>query len=105
MLAGRILGAVDALVLQGGEERLGHRVIIADSGTPDGMPDAVFLQRFRELLGRLVTTAIGAEDRLLGKRVIACGQLDDLLDAWCIVLFVRGSANHILRIAYDKRRQ
>src|SRR5689334_2016014 len=60
MLAGRILGAVDALVLQDGEERLGHRVIIADSGTPDGMPDAVFLQRFRELLGRVVTAAISS---------------------------------------------
>src|SRR5689334_6521259 len=105
MLAGRILGAVDALVLQGGEERLGHRVIIADSGTPGGMPDAVFLQRFRELLGRVVTAAIGVEDRLLGKRVTAGGHLDGLLDERCLVVIVRGPANHFFRMAVDNRGQ
>jgi hypothetical protein len=33
MLAGRILGAVDALVLQRGEERFGHRIIVAYPGS------------------------------------------------------------------------
>jgi hypothetical protein len=32
VLAGRIPGAVDALVLQRGEERLGHRIVVTLTG-------------------------------------------------------------------------
>src|SRR5260370_39818424 len=46
----RILGAVDALILQRGEERLGHRVIVAYPGAADGLPQPVTLQRRGELL-------------------------------------------------------
>ena len=59
MLASRILGPVDALVLQRGEERLGHRIIVAYPGTADGLPEIKLFQRLRELLGRVVATAVG----------------------------------------------
>ena len=32
---GRVGGAVDEFVLQAGEERFGHRVVLANPGTPD----------------------------------------------------------------------
>jgi len=54
MLAGRILGTVDALVLQSGEERFGHRIIVTYPGAADGMPEAIFLQRAGELLRRVI---------------------------------------------------
>ena len=59
MLAGRILGAVDTLVLQRSEERFSHRIIVAYPGAPDGMPDIISLQRPGELTGRVVAPAIG----------------------------------------------
>ena len=34
---GRILGAINAFVLQCREERLGHRIVIADSGAAGGV--------------------------------------------------------------------
>src|SRR5204863_6742193 len=46
--AGRVLGAVDPLVLQGGEERFGHRVVVAGPGPADGLPDVQVTQRCRE---------------------------------------------------------
>jgi len=61
VLAGRILGPVDAFVLQCGEERFGHRVIVAYSGAADGMPEVMFLQRPGELLGCVVAAAVGVK--------------------------------------------
>jgi len=80
VLTGRILGAVNALVLQCREERLGHRIVIADPGAAGGVPEAVFLQRRGELAGRVIAAAIGVEDRILGERVAAGRHLDGLLD-------------------------
>ena len=62
VLAGRILGTVDALVLQSGEERFGHRIIVAYPGAADGMPDAIFLQRTGKLPGRVIAAAVGVEN-------------------------------------------
>ena len=55
VLTSRILGAVNALVLQRGEERLGHPIIVADPGTAGGLPEAMYLQRLSELTGRIIT--------------------------------------------------
>ena len=48
MFTGRILGAVDAFVLKRGEERLGHRIIVADPGAADGLPEIMHLQRLSD---------------------------------------------------------
>ena len=42
VLTGRILGTVDALVLQRSEKRFGHRIIITYPGAADGMPQVMF---------------------------------------------------------------
>jgi hypothetical protein len=101
VLAGRILGAVNALVLECREERLGHRIVIADSGPAGRVPEAVFLQRHRELAGRVIAAAIGVEDRILGERVVAGRHLDSLLDERGLVVIVRGPPDHRLRVAVD----
>jgi hypothetical protein len=61
VLTGRILGAVNALVLQCREERLGHRIVVTDPGTADRVPEAVFLQRRRELAGSVIAAAIAVK--------------------------------------------
>ena len=63
VLTGRILGAIDTLVLQRREERLGHRIIVADPGAADGLPEAVLLQRLSELAGRVVAAAIAVKPK------------------------------------------
>ena len=103
--AGRVLGAVDPLVLQGGEERFGHRIIVAYPGAPDGMPEVIFPQRPGELLGRVVAAAVGVENGILGERIIAGGHLYGLLDERRLVVVVCRPADHFLRVAVDNRRQ
>src|SRR6266446_1350470 len=105
MLASRILGPVDALVLQRGEERLGHRIIVAYPGTADGLPEIKFLQRLRELPGRVVAAAVRMENSILGKGIIAGSHLDGLLDERGLVVIVRRPADHFFRMAVDDRRQ
>jgi hypothetical protein len=61
---------VDQLILERGVERLGHRVVVADPGAPDGMPDIVPLQRLRELPGRVVAASVGMEDRFRASRLL-----------------------------------
>ena len=39
VLPGRILGPVDALVLQRGEERLRHSIVVADAGAADRLAE------------------------------------------------------------------
>src|ERR1035441_3671588 len=102
MLAGRILGAVDTIVLQHGEERFGHRIVVTDPSTPDGMPENMLLQRLSELPGRVVAAAVGMENSILSERVITGGHLDRLLDERRLVVIVRRPADHFLRIAVDK---
>src|ERR1017187_7295047 len=105
VLAGRIPGAVDALVLQRGEERLGHRIVVTDPGAADGLPENTLLQRLSELPGRVVAAAVGMENSILSERVITGGHLDRLLDERRLVVIVRPPADHFLRIAVDTRRQ
>src|ERR1022692_3295235 len=71
VLTGRILGTVNALVLQSGEERLRDRIIVTYPGAPDGMPEAIFLQRAGELLRRVIAAAVGVENSMPGEREIA----------------------------------
>jgi hypothetical protein len=80
MLTSGILGAIDAFVLQRREERFRHRIIVADPGAADGLPEAVLLQRPGELAGRVVTAAIRMKNRTRIERIIAGGHLDSLLD-------------------------
>src|SRR5689334_15726771 len=105
MLTGRILGAVDTLVLKRGEERLGHRIIVADPGAADGLPEVMHLQRPGELTGRVVAAAVRMENGTLSERVIAGSHLDGLLDERSLVIIARGPADHRLRVAVDNRRQ
>ena len=98
MLAGRILGAVDTLVLQRGEERLRHGIVVTYPGAADGLPEVMYLQRPGELTGRVVTAAVRMENSILGKRVIAGSHLDSLLDERSPVIIVHGPADHGLRM-------
>src|SRR4030088_1682893 len=41
VLTSRILGAVNALVFQRREERLGHRIVVTDPGTACRLPEGV----------------------------------------------------------------
>ena len=68
VLTSRILGPVDTLVLQCGEERFGHGIIVADPGAADGMPEVMLLQRPCELLGCVVAAAVGVEMALSARR-------------------------------------
>ena len=63
----RILGAVNTLVLKRGEERLGHRIIVADPGAADGLPEVIFLQRLSELPGRVIAAAVRMENSILSE--------------------------------------
>src|SRR5271169_3966683 len=105
MLTSRILGTVDTLVLKRSEERLRHRIVIADPGTADGLPEVMYLQRPGELTGRVVTAAVRMENSTLSERVIAGSHLDSLLDERSLVIVVHGPADHGLRVAVDNRRQ
>src|SRR6266851_10181761 len=99
MLTGRILGAVDALVLQSGEERFGHRIVVADPGAPDGMPEVIFSQRLRELPGCVVAAPVGVKNSILSERMIAGGHLDCLLDERGLVVIAGRPADHFFRMA------
>jgi len=78
VLPGRILGPVNALVLQRREERLGHRIVVTDPGTAYGLPEAVLLQRRGELAGRVIAAAIGVKNSILSERVIAGRNLEEV---------------------------
>ena len=54
MLAGRILSTVNPLVLQCGEERFGHRIVITDSCAADRMPDIMLCQRPGRIAGCVI---------------------------------------------------
>jgi hypothetical protein len=69
------------------------------------MPKIVFLQRFRELQGRVVAAAIRVENSILGKRMIAGCHLDGLLDQRRFVVIVRRPADHFFCMAVDDRGQ
>src|SRR6478752_9391889 len=105
MLAGRVLGAVDTLVLKRGEERLRHRIVVTYPGAADGLPEVMYLQRPGELTGRVVAATVRMENSTLSERVIAGSHLDSLLDQRCLVIIVHGPADHGLRVAVDNRRQ
>jgi hypothetical protein len=61
VLAGGILGTVNAFILQRSEERFGHRIIVADPSTAGGLPEIMLLQRPDELLRCVVAAAIGVK--------------------------------------------
>src|ERR1039457_4195862 len=105
VLTGRILGTVNALVLQSGEERLRHRIIVTYPGAPDGMPEAIFLQRAGELLRRVIAAAVGVENSMPGEREIAGSHLDGLLDERRLVVIARSPADYFFCMAVDDRRQ
>src|SRR6185437_6342658 len=105
MLPSRIFGPVNPLVLQCGEERPGHRIIVTGPGAPGGLPDTVFLQRRRELAGRVIAAAIRMEDRIAGEPVIAGGHLDRPLDERGFVIIAHRPADYRLRVAVDDGRQ
>src|SRR5258708_4341174 len=105
MVASRILGAVDALVLKRSKERLGHRIIVTYSGMADGLPEVISLQRPGELTGRVVAAAIRMENSTSGERVITGGHLDSLLDERGLIIIVRRPADHGFRMAVDNRRK
>jgi hypothetical protein len=67
---------VDTLVLQSSEERFGHRVVVADSGAADRLPEVMLLQRPGELLRGVIAAAIGMENRIAGEGIVAGGHLD-----------------------------
>src|ERR1019366_3783753 len=66
-----IFGAVHPLILQGGEERFGHRIVIANPCAASRVPDLVILQRPREPGRSVIAAAAAVEYRALGERVIA----------------------------------
>ena len=101
----RILGTMDPLVLQGSEERFSHRIVVTDPRTPDRMPEIMPAQGRGELLGRIITAAIGVENSSVCERMIADGHLDRLLDKRGPVVIIRGPADHLFRMAVDDRRQ
>ena len=68
--AGGVLRAVDPLVLQCSEERLRHRIIVADLGAADGLPEVMLFQRRRELAGCVITAAVGVKDSILAEPVL-----------------------------------
>src|SRR5271168_215552 len=104
MLTGRILGAVDTLVLKCGEERLRHSIIVTYPGAADGLPEVMHLQRPGELTGRVIAAAVRMENSPLSEGVIAGSHLDSLLDERSLVIIVYGPADHRLRVAVDNRR-
>jgi len=105
VLLGRVLGPVDALVLQRGEERLRHSIVVTDAGAADGLADIMPFQRRRELARRVIAAAVGVEDGIPGERVITDGHLDRLLDQRGLVVITRRPADHFLAMAVNDRRQ
>src|ERR1700730_17211294 len=97
MLTGRILGAVDTLVLKRGEERLRHSIVVTYPGAADGLLEVMYLQRPGELTGRVVAAAVRMENSTLSERVIAGSHLDSPLDKRSLVIIARGPADHSLR--------
>ena len=49
VLTSRILGTVSSLIFRYSEERLGHRIIVANPGAADSMTEIMPLKRRREL--------------------------------------------------------
>ena len=45
---------VQQLTLEGGEKALRHRIVVADPGAADGLPENMLPQRLSELPGRVV---------------------------------------------------
>ena len=105
VLTSRILGAVNALVLQSSEERLRHRIVVTDPGAADGLPEVMHLQRLSELAGRVVAAAVRMENSTRSERAIAGSHLDSLLDKRGLVIIIHGPADHGFRVAIDNRRQ
>jgi hypothetical protein len=70
MLTGRVFGAVNAFVFQGGEERFSHGVVVADPGAAYGLPDTEGGQCCGELAGCVIAATVGMEYCLRGDRVV-----------------------------------
>ena len=58
-----------------GQDTRRHRVIVANSGPADRMPELVMLQSPGELAGCVIASAIRVEDRLLGKNMVPGGHV------------------------------
>src|SRR6188472_3293506 len=79
-LSGRVDHVVDPFVLQGGEERLGERVVPANAGAAEGMPEPESVQG-GPVLGRgVLRAAVGVHDTVGFQVVVVAGHLQRICD-------------------------
>src|SRR6266581_5003311 len=76
----RVDGAVNALDLHRGVERLGQRIVETYASAADGLTYPQPFQHRRELSGSIVTAAVGVKHRARRKAEITGGHLDGLSD-------------------------
>ena len=101
----RVLGSVDELVFQYREERLGHGIVVAHSGAPDGLSKIEIGECRGEFGRRVVTAAVGVEDRLGIEGMIACGHFDGGGDERGLVVVVHRPPDDGFRVAVDDGRE
>src|ERR1700685_1254763 len=101
----RVLSPVDALVLERGEERFGHGVVVADAGPADRLTEVMLAQRISELLRGIITPAVMVEDGISGEPVITCRHLNGPVDELSLIVIVHGPADHCPGTAVDNGRQ
>src|ERR1017187_8097886 len=70
LFAGRIDCAVHELFLEGGEERLGRRVVVAYSGSPERLTEPELIEQFRIVAGRIVASAVRMCDAILSEGMV-----------------------------------
>src|SRR5260370_39230194 len=75
LFAGRIDCAVHELFLEGREERLRCRVVIAYAGSPERLTEPEFIKQFRVVAGRIVASAVRMRNTILSERMVLRGHL------------------------------
>jgi hypothetical protein len=89
MFSGGIFCTVHPLVLQGGVERLGLRVVITHTGPAHGTADPELVRTVGEVLGRRglpsearggLNTPVGMKDHVVGERIPLRGHVQGLDD-------------------------
>src|SRR5271167_1552904 len=70
LFASRIDCAIHELLLEGREERLGRRVVIAYAGSPERLAEPELIEQFRIVAGRIVASAVRMRDTICSEGMV-----------------------------------
>src|ERR1035438_7597391 len=101
LLSRRIGRAVNALDFNCRVERLGERIVIADTCPADRLPYAKPVQDLSELSGRIIAAAVAVKDSTRRETEVTGGHLNRRSDQRCLVIIIHRPPDYLACRAVD----